>query len=145
MSYLPLDHTERRLSIDRAVHFLLKSTLEFETIVCTGLSGLLVAPEVAERLGKSLAIIRKGKSNHHGSDVERTYSGPIGNYIILDDFVESGRTIARVIGDMNGEGVCVGSYFYGHTGSYFLEKFKPKFAELAGENAVIIANGEVVE
>jgi orotate phosphoribosyltransferase-like protein len=144
MSYLPLDHTQRRQSIDRAVHFLLKSTLEFETIVCTGLSGLLVAPEVSERLGKNLAIIRKGESSR-GSDVERTYGGPIGNYIILDDFVESGRTIARVIGDMNGDGVCVGSYFYGQTGSYFLEKFKPKFAELAGENAVIMANGEVVE
>jgi adenine/guanine phosphoribosyltransferase-like PRPP-binding protein len=111
MSYLTLDHTRREHYIETAVEDIKNSGIKFKSIVCTGLSGVLVAPEVAARLGKPIVIVRKNESSH-GKPVEKKQL--IGRYIVIDDFVETGSTIQRVIEqiDLNDVGEYVGAYFY---------------------------------
>lgn len=115
MSYLTLNHNNRKKYIRATVKALKESGLDFQSIVCTGLSGLLVSPVIAERLDKQLVIVRKGESSH-GSDIEMDWRNNIGNYVILDDFTESGETITRIRNKMVKHfplgADCVGVYMY---------------------------------
>lgn len=115
MSYLALDHTLRELAVDDSVTALRRSGLEFSTIVACGLSGALVAPAVAARMKKDLVFVRKGESTH-GHQVEIDMTRDIGDYVIIDDLVEFGRTIKRIRQALDGPnkfgGNCVGVHFY---------------------------------
>lgn len=128
MSYLLLEHEDRQRAIDAAVVNLRLSGLDFDTIVACGLSGALVAPAVAARLDKQLVFVRKGESSH-GHQVEIEGVGDVGNYVIVDDLVEYGKTVKRIRQALDGEtkygGRLVGVYFYNQ--SYlapFFENFK---------------------
>lgn len=67
--------------------------VDFDTMVCTGLSGTLVVPWLARELGKYFAVVRKGESNHSGFTIE----GTIGDrWIFVDDFISTGKTRERV-------------------------------------------------
>lgn len=68
---------------------------DFDTIVGTGLSGSLVVPALARKLGKHWAVVRKpGVSSHSG---ERVCEGTLGErWLFVDDFVSSGATLERV-------------------------------------------------
>lgn len=68
----------------------------FEVIAVTGLSGLLVAPTVAMELGKYLVVVRKEDEKRHSDfEVEGCRGGY--NYVILDDFLQSGNTVCRIL------------------------------------------------
>jgi len=115
MSYLLLENGPREAAIQDAVSNLRKSGLEFRTIVACGLSGALIAPAIAARMNKVLVFVRKGESTH-GHQVEIDITGDIGDYVIIDDLVEFGRTINRIRQALDGDhkygGHCVGVYFY---------------------------------
>jgi adenine/guanine phosphoribosyltransferase-like PRPP-binding protein len=68
--------------------------VEFDTIVGTGVSGLLPLVSVAKELGVDwLAVRKENDESHTGTPAE----GILGNkWILLDDFVETGKTLVRV-------------------------------------------------
>lgn len=69
--------------------------VSFEAIAFTGASGLLIAPSVAMRLNKQMMLIRKNKDSCHSNFSLEGYVGG-GNYIIIDDCIDSGSTIERI-------------------------------------------------
>jgi hypothetical protein len=105
--------------------------IPFDTIVCRGLSGILVAPQVARKLGKSILCVRKS-DNHHGiSDAE----GQLGReWIFFDDFYSLGRTlqactlVVKGIADRNNgfESTYVGRYEYKYDLFSFCEERFPR-------------------
>lgn len=68
---------------------------KFDSIAFRGMSGSLVAPAVAAKLRKHLIMVRKNDQNHSGATVEGY--GLSKAYIIIDDFVDSGATVATII------------------------------------------------
>jgi adenine/guanine phosphoribosyltransferase-like PRPP-binding protein len=86
---------------------------DYDSIVCCGTSGLIVAPQVCEILNKEVVIVRK--------DHEKRYSpfvieGILGNrFVFLDDLVCSGGTLRHVIKNIKEEhpyAKCAGVYCY---------------------------------
>lgn len=72
--------------------------LEYDTIIGTGLSGALVVPTLARELDKHWAIVRKEDGSHSSNMVE----GTVGRrWLFVDDFVDSGATMRRVISTIN--------------------------------------------
>lgn len=72
-------------------------------LVGTGMSGMLVLMELAERLNLPFAFMRKEDSSHSFRTFEGTYhrSGEHPKHIIfVDDFVDSGQTVAKVISNL---------------------------------------------
>lgn len=69
--------------------------VDFDTVVCTGLSGLLVAPGVAAGLGKKLLVVRKpDDSTTHSQFGAEGWLGK--RWLFLDDKISSGKTLQRV-------------------------------------------------
>lgn len=71
----------------------------FDTIAFTGSSGAAIAYPVSYKLDIPLTHIRKGRSHHCSYQVEGRYD--IEKYIILDDRVDSGDTLLRIIKSIN--------------------------------------------
>ena len=127
MSYLLLEHKSRQRAITESVRALRASNLEFDVIVCCGLSGSLIAPDVARKLNKKLVIVRK-QDGSHGHDVELTFNEDVGNYVIVDDLIESGKTVDLIRKRLHWyEGKCVGIYLYNQSPiAPFIKIFKSK-------------------
>ena len=69
---------------------------EFDAIVVTGVSGLLLGPTLAYLLGKRLGVVRKTmKDSHAITGIEHNME-PADSWIFVDDLVASGETIKRV-------------------------------------------------
>jgi adenine/guanine phosphoribosyltransferase-like PRPP-binding protein len=108
-----LNHKNRNKIVIKAVTALRKMINNFDTIVCCGTSGILVAPEIASILDKNIVIVRK--------KYEKSYSpflieGVVPyRYIIVDDLICSGNTvrhIKRCLHDECKRAICVGVYCY---------------------------------
>ena len=110
-SYLREITTNLRPIADLAYTELCPVRDHFDTLVCTGLSGLILTPLLATMLDMPFAIIRKdGENNHSGYPVE----GLIGDRcLFVDDFSASGATARRVRTAIENEGArIVGRYYY---------------------------------
>lgn len=83
---------------------------EYDAIAFRGMSGALIAPPVARELNKSLIMVRKpGEDSHSPFDVEGDHRAR--RYIIVDDFISSGRTaytILRAIKKFSPKAECLG-------------------------------------
>lgn len=116
-SYLPLSGSKILRKLKRVLEIIKSHNLKFDAIVFTGNSGALVASPLAMALNKKLILIRKGEEIlSHGELIEGSISG---RYIILDDFIASGKTIDRVtefLKDTTGK--CVGIILYNHPESF---------------------------
>lgn len=91
--YFDRAFTEREDIISQSVEAL--AEVEFDTIVATGVSGLVVAPILAHALGKDLFVVRKSDdtTNHSGKPT----AGVLGErWVFVDDFISSGATFRRV-------------------------------------------------
>jgi orotate phosphoribosyltransferase len=70
--------------------------IDYDTIIGTGFSGAVVIPELARRLGKNWALVRKEspyRGTHSGFKVE----GTIGKrWLFVDDMVATGTTRTKV-------------------------------------------------
>lgn len=88
--------------------------VQFDTFVCRGISGILVAPLLARAMSKHFLIVRKADElSHSYCKVEGTF----GHYwIFVDDFISSGETRRKcqeAVREMVcGPGVFVGTYEY---------------------------------
>jgi orotate phosphoribosyltransferase-like protein len=81
--------------IDLAAARLLKFGLhKFDSIAFSGVSGAAYAFPLAYKLGVNLINIRKEDSAHY-PDIFEGYTNSK-KYIIVDDFVETGATLARI-------------------------------------------------
>jgi orotate phosphoribosyltransferase-like protein len=70
----------------------------FDYIVCRGISGIAVASAVAFVLKKHLIVVRKrGEDSHASYTVEGIPSDNKCSFVIVDDFVCSGRTVAHML------------------------------------------------
>ena len=68
---------------------------KFDALAFMGLSGALIGPPVAMRIGKPFLAIRKpNEDTHSGWEVEGDYAAE--SYIIIDDFQETGQTIQSI-------------------------------------------------
>jgi len=89
--------TIMRRMVSGLVKLIKESEIEYDSIACRGVSGLMIASPVALRLNKPLIVIRKGTSNCHSSIAVEGYLSPDLRYIIIDDFISSGNTIKEII------------------------------------------------
>jgi orotate phosphoribosyltransferase len=82
--------------VEKTVENLRNHVDEFDSIVVTGVSGLVVGSPVALALGKSLVIVRKMTEDcHDGNQVVNAAN--IGERaLFLDDFVSEGNTRRKV-------------------------------------------------
>lgn len=99
-------------TIVKAATRTLKS-IEFDTIVFRGMSGALIAPIIAHKMGKEIVMLRKPDAATHSG---YKYEGfiDVKRYVIIDDFVSSGDTVATIINRMRsaGDSKFVGLYLY---------------------------------
>lgn len=108
-----LNHKNRNKIIIKAVCDLRKIQDQFDSIVCSGISGLLVAPQISELLNKYLVVIRK-KNEKCYSEFPMEGVTPF-RYVIVDDLICSGSTIKHIkntIYEDSPRARCVGAYFY---------------------------------
>jgi len=99
--------------LDMVMEQIEKSKIQFDSIACRGVSGLLCAPILAHKLHKHLIVVRKGEDRHSSFDTEYEVPGYDGQtrYIIVDDLIESGATMQAII--ENAPGICVGIFLFG--------------------------------
>lgn len=68
--------------------------MDFDTMVGTGLSGSLVIPELARRMGKFWFLVRKSSESSHSRMIGE---GRLGHkWLFVDDLICSGATFLRV-------------------------------------------------
>ena len=95
---------------------------EFDSVAVSGTSGLGIGSIIAYLKDVGLSVIRKSTANcHSGNKVETTEV--VKRYIIVDDLVDSGKTLRRIVKGMRREhpdAICVGVYLY-YNGRYFNE------------------------
>lgn len=94
------------------------ANVDFDTLVGTGFSGGIVIPTLALQMGKKFVLIRKETDDsHHGKG---RLLGEMGQkWVLVDDFVSSGKTRRRVISkieealaDYGTSSEMVGEYMY---------------------------------
>jgi len=108
-----LNHKSRNKAIIKAVCDLRKIKDDFDSIVCCGISGLMVAPSVAELLDKHIVVVRKAKDECY-SEFPVEGVTPF-RYVIIDDLICSGSTIKHIkntIYEDCPKARCVGVYCY---------------------------------
>jgi len=89
-------------TINRIICFVRWKKIPFKVIAFSGMSGSMMSPPVANELGKHLVLVRKTKKGCHSRHrVEFTFSAFPDSYIIIDDFVASGKTAKRVMREMS--------------------------------------------
>lgn len=108
-----LNHKVRNKIIIKAVCDLRKISDSFDSIACSGTSGLMVVPQIAELLNKNIVLIRK-KNEKCYSNFAIEGATPF-RYIIVDDLICSGNTVRHIYRSIKSEYqrvVCVGLYCY---------------------------------
>jgi len=102
--------------VDKTARFIAEKVIApYECIVFRGMSGALIAPVVAYKLGKPCVPVRKveeqGGQTHSTHIVERR--GDYKSYIILDDLISAGHTCREIINQCDAEGMeCRGIVVY---------------------------------
>jgi len=105
-----------------------------KAVACCGVSGLMIAPAIADRLGLDLIVVRKrdDDSTHSRFGVEGVAAD---NYIIVDDLICTGRTMTHMLRRIHSHlceySTCVGAYLY-HTNRY-----RPKAQPMMTEEQIL--------
>jgi adenine/guanine phosphoribosyltransferase-like PRPP-binding protein len=72
--------------------------LGVDAIACRGNSGTLIAGPVSMISGVPILLVRKqGESNHSGLAVEGIEGPDLKNYVIVDDFIATGKTFEEIV------------------------------------------------
>lgn len=91
------------------------SEIKFNSIAVTGISGLLLGPILAAQLNKKILVVRKDTKTTNSDKIVEGRSVKNDRYIIIDDFIQSGSTINRIIKEIhifNPTAKCVGIFLY---------------------------------
>ena len=97
---------------------LMKQELKFDTLAFTGSSGAALGYILGFTLGIPIVCIRKSREGCHFGDYSSGYiEGHTGSksYIIVDDFIASGKTVNNIASEMKKQcpkAQCVGIYLY---------------------------------
>ncbi len=97
----------------------LKKKKSFGAIAFRGSSGAAMAYPLSAQLNIPLIYVRKPGEQSHGYKIEGTQRN-IKRYVIMDDFMESGKTIRAILKDIDkksdwtkdGKAECVGIILY---------------------------------
>ena len=117
---------------------------KFEAIAFTGTSGAALAYPISAELKIPLICVRKSDKNHSGLQIEGCTS--VAKYIIIDDFIDTGATINRIINKIkkimpNSKCIAVVLYDSESTLTYKNESyFKPKFGN---KIPIITSNNDI--
>jgi adenine/guanine phosphoribosyltransferase-like PRPP-binding protein len=89
------------------------SKKRFDAIAVRGVSGITIGSIVAYAMKKPLVVVRKPKDGSHGEcKAEGLPNGPC-TYLVIDDFISSGHTVASIVQEIHdeseGEAELVGS------------------------------------
>jgi adenine/guanine phosphoribosyltransferase-like PRPP-binding protein len=68
---------------------------KYDTLAFAGISGAIIAPPLALKMGKELIAVRKASDKCHSSYRVEGYDD-VNNYIIVDDFIDTGATVRRI-------------------------------------------------
>lgn len=126
VSYLFPAFYYRMANLKAAISTLKLNCKDFDTIVCTGVSGILFASPLSLFMKKNLVVVRKQRDASHSTNkIEANcYCDEVGKWIFVDDLVDTGKTLTRVrkaIKDWSGEaGEYRGRFLY--DGSGFFDK-----------------------
>jgi hypothetical protein len=95
------DPAARQRTIEHLVKCIKTSGVRFNAVAFQGWSGALIAPELALKLNVGLVGVRKeyDREPAHGRKVEGHIETDL-SYIIVDDFISSGKTISELIAAM---------------------------------------------
>jgi len=108
-----LNHKTRNRIIVSAVCRLRKLDDTYDSIACSGTSGLMVVPQIAEILNKEIIIVRKhNEISYSPFHIEGVMPN---RYIVIDDLVCSGTTIKHITRSIKEEyprSKCIGVYCY---------------------------------
>lgn len=109
----------RQLIVKEAVKRLKSCSIEFDAIAFRGMSGALIAPCIADALGKEIICVRNPSTQSH-SDYRVEGLETTCKYIIVDDFVCVGVTVESIAEDvkqfLNENSELVGVYLYNSWG-----------------------------
>jgi orotate phosphoribosyltransferase len=140
-----LEHKQVARTVKALVALIKHTNLKFSTIVFRGMSGALIAPIVAYKLHKQLAIVRKqGDGSHSGARLEGHVN--FKHYIIIDDFIRSGSTIATILStvqELNPHAVqCMAIFCYRRYGE---TNRSWKFNDLIPQYSLILKNNNILD
>lgn len=93
----PFGHKSRQCAVDRVTKVLARFPKSVG-IACTGISGILVAVPAAEKTNREFVIIRKPGEQKHSSNTVEGYN--LKEYVIVDDFIDYGKTVKRIVREM---------------------------------------------
>lgn len=119
-----------RERIQLAVRALRAWDQHFDAIAFSGMSGALIGPGVALRMNKEMIMVRKptatgARDSHSDHWVEGDTAA--GNYIIVDDFIDSGKTrdyIKHKLEEASPGINCLGVLQVNHLDSVTLDDFE---------------------
>jgi orotate phosphoribosyltransferase-like protein len=96
--YLKAGIMEQQEMMDTAVEEL--TSVDFDALVGTGISGALAVPLLAYVLNVRFALVRKQGVASHGSSMVEGNLKPGDRWLFVDDFISSGHTKRTVIAAM---------------------------------------------
>lgn len=91
---------------------------DFSHIACRGVSGVTIAAPIALRLKKGLIVVRKQEDDCHASLKVEGVPDEQFSYLIVDDLIESGKTIMRIV-----SGICKYNRFNNLVGAALYHKY----------------------
>jgi hypothetical protein len=94
---LAFDSESRLAAINLALELL--KPIDFTHFAVRGVSGLIMAPTIADLMDKKIIVVRKpGESSHAAMNVEGITRSSLMKIVILDDFICSETTIRDIVG-----------------------------------------------
>lgn len=75
----------------------LREKVDIQAIAYTGSSGAAIAFPLAIAYELPIIYVRKEGEKSHGGEVECNFTDEIENYVIVDDFIATGKTVQTII------------------------------------------------
>jgi orotate phosphoribosyltransferase len=124
--YQLLDHEQLTAKIRRAKKVVSELELEFDSIAFRGMSGALTGPALAVKMKVGMILVRKISDGSHSTQlVEGETSSR--KYLIVDDFVDSGKTVCEIIHaikEAHSKAKCIGILSVRESSFLSLKEFK---------------------
>lgn len=112
MCYLRLSNYHRAKCVKKIRDFLKKKKIKFDSFVGRGVSGITMASMLAYSMNKNLVIVRKDRTNNHSGQLVEGIITNEHQFIIIDDFVETGETIEQIDRAIHNYGTVKGVVLY---------------------------------
>lgn len=111
--YMEQGFYKQRENIAKAIKQIQAGIKDFDSIVVTGISGMIFGPILVYEMNKHIVVVRQTFSEH--SIYELLTNGSPNKYLFVDDLIASGKTARLIIKKMSQyylKSSCVGAYLY---------------------------------